>query len=169
MKKNNRSHLAYRDTFFAGRVGIRGKILIYLLVLAGFMLSLVWLSQSALLFNIFQRSAAGQLSSTARMLREQIGEEFLEPLAERLGAENDLGIWLLKEDGEVIFAAGRTRYTPFENPQSGFPRRRKTADHIRKTSVIPLIRKKRTTSLTGGRRKKPGPRRRSRCWSMFRR
>ncbi len=115
MKKNNRSHLAYRDTFFAGRVGIRGKILIYLTVLAGFMLSLVWLSQSALLFNIFQRSAAGQLSSAARMLREQIGEEFLEPLAERLGAENDLGIWLLKEDGEVVFAAGRTRYTPFEN------------------------------------------------------
>ena len=115
MKKNNRSHLAYRDTFFAGRVGIRGKILIYLLVLAGFMLSLVWVSQSALLFSIFERSAAGQMTSTAGQLRKHLDDEDAESFADRLGAENDLGIWLLNARGEVIFSAGRTRYTPFEN------------------------------------------------------
>ena len=114
MKRNNRRNLAYRDTFFAGRVGIRGKILIYLLILAGFMLSLVWVSQSALLFNIFERSAAGQVTNAARQLRDQMEKEWAEPLAERLGAENDLGIWLLDQEGNILFSAGRTRYTPFE-------------------------------------------------------
>ena len=115
MKRNNRSHLAYRETFFAGRVGIRGKILIYLMILAGFMLSLVWVSQSALLFSIFERSAAAQVTGAAQQLRDQMEKEWAEPLAERLGAENDLGIWLLDQEGNVLFAAGRTRYTPFEN------------------------------------------------------
>ena len=114
MRRNNRRNLAYRDTFFAGRVGIRGKILIYLLILAGFMLSLVWLSQSALLFNIFERSAAPQVTNAARQLRDQMREEWAEPLAERLGAENDMGIWLLDQDGNILFSAGRIRYTPFE-------------------------------------------------------
>ena len=115
MKGNNRSHLAYRETFFAGRLGIRGKILIYLLILAGFMLSLVWVSQSALLFNLFERSAAGQVNAIARQMKERLGEEDAESLAERLGMDNDLGIWLLSDDGDVVFSAGRIRYTPFAN------------------------------------------------------
>ena len=114
MKKNSRSHLAYRDTFFAGRLGIRGKILIYLLVLAGFMLSLVWVSQSALLYSIFERSAAGQVTGIARQMRDHLTDADAEAIADRLGAENDLGIWLVSEEGQVLFAAGRTRYTPFE-------------------------------------------------------
>ena len=52
MKKNNR--LAFRETFFAGRLGIRGKILIYLAFLAGFFLSLLWLFRSALLLETYQ-------------------------------------------------------------------------------------------------------------------
>ena len=45
MKKNN---LAYRETFLAGRVGIRAKILIYLAILAGFIISTVWMLQGVL-------------------------------------------------------------------------------------------------------------------------
>ncbi len=48
MKKNN---LAYRETFLAGRVGIRAKILIYLAILAGFIISTVWMLQGVLVYN----------------------------------------------------------------------------------------------------------------------
>ena len=44
MRRNNRFRLAFREEFIAGRVGIRAKILLYLLVLAGFIISLVLLS-----------------------------------------------------------------------------------------------------------------------------
>ena len=79
------------------------------------MLSLVWVSQSALLYSIFERSAAGQVTGTARQMVKHLEDEDAENLAEQLGAENDLGIWLLRQDGEIVFSAGRTRYTPFEN------------------------------------------------------
>ena len=42
MKKND---LAFREAFIAGRLGIRAKILIYLAVLAGFIISAVWMLQ----------------------------------------------------------------------------------------------------------------------------
>ena len=54
MKKNKRGALAFRETFLAGRLGIRRKILIYLLILAGFIISMVWLFQNALLFYMYR-------------------------------------------------------------------------------------------------------------------
>ena len=48
MKRNN---LAYREAFLAGRLGIRAKILIYLAVLAGFIISAVWMLQGMLVFS----------------------------------------------------------------------------------------------------------------------
>ena len=54
MKRNKKSALAFRETFLAGRLGIRRKILIYLLVLAGFIISMVWLFQNALLFYVYR-------------------------------------------------------------------------------------------------------------------
>ena len=49
MKKNN---LAFREAFFAGRLGIRSKILIYLAVLAGFIISAVWMLQGVLVYSV---------------------------------------------------------------------------------------------------------------------
>ncbi len=54
MKKNRRGALAFRETFLAGRLGIRRKILLYLLILAGFIISMVWLFQNALLFYVYR-------------------------------------------------------------------------------------------------------------------
>ena len=54
MKKNKKSALAFRETFLAGRLGIRRKILLYLLILAGFIISMVWLFQNALLFYVYR-------------------------------------------------------------------------------------------------------------------
>nr|AHF26150.1 histidine kinase [uncultured bacterium Contigcl_1774] len=49
MRKNN---LAYREAFLAGRLGIRAKILIYLAVLAGFIISAVWMLQGVLVYGV---------------------------------------------------------------------------------------------------------------------
>ena len=49
MKRNN---LAYREAFLAGRLGIRAKILIYLAVLAGFIISAVWMLQGVLVYGV---------------------------------------------------------------------------------------------------------------------
>ena len=54
MRRNKRSALAYRETFLAGRIGIRRKILIYLMILAAFVISMVWLFQNALLFYVYR-------------------------------------------------------------------------------------------------------------------
>jgi len=114
LKRNNRGALAYRETFWTGRLGIRGKILIYLLILAGFMLSLVWLSQSALLYNLYRRAALSQMSRTAGILVQNIDHEELTDLANQLGEENDLGILLIDASGETLLSAGQVRYTPFQ-------------------------------------------------------
>ena len=47
-----RSNLAFREEFLAGRVGIRAKILIYLAVLAGFIISAVWMLQGVLFYSV---------------------------------------------------------------------------------------------------------------------
>ena len=49
MKRNN---LAFREEFLAGRVGIRAKVLIYLAVLAGFIISAVWMLQGVLFYSV---------------------------------------------------------------------------------------------------------------------
>ena len=54
MKRSKRGALAFRETFLAGRLGIRRKILIYLMILAGFIISMVWLFQNALLFYVYR-------------------------------------------------------------------------------------------------------------------
>ena len=54
MKRNKNGTLAFRETFFPGRLGIRRKILLYLMILAAFIISMVWLFQNALLFYVYR-------------------------------------------------------------------------------------------------------------------
>ncbi len=116
MKRNSvRSSLAYRETFWTGRLGIRGKILIYLTVLAGFMLSLVWLSQTMLLYNIYRSSAMSQMGRVAQLLTQNINHVELASLADRLGEDNDLGVVLLDAEGGTLLSAGRTRFSPLQD------------------------------------------------------
>ena len=63
MKKSN---LAYREAFVAGRVGIRAKILIYLAVLAGFIISTVWMLQGVLFRGLYRGATVIQLEDAVR-------------------------------------------------------------------------------------------------------
>ena len=58
MRRNN---LAYREEFFAGRLGIRAKILIYLAILAGFIISTVWMLQGVLFRGLYRGASVDQL------------------------------------------------------------------------------------------------------------
>ena len=51
--RRSRGHLAYREEFWAGRLGIRAKILIWLALLAAFTIFTVWLFQGALFYTIY--------------------------------------------------------------------------------------------------------------------
>ena len=63
MKKND---LAFREAFIAGRLGIRAKILIYLAVLAGFIISAVWMLQGVLFRGLYRGATVVQLQSAVR-------------------------------------------------------------------------------------------------------
>ena len=61
-----RSNLAYREEFLAGRVGIRAKILIYLAVFAGFIISTVWMLQGVLFRNLYRGATVIQIEDAVR-------------------------------------------------------------------------------------------------------
>ena len=63
LKKNN---LAYREAFMAGRLGIRAKILIYLAVLAGFIISTVWMLQGVLFRSLYRGATVIQVEDAVR-------------------------------------------------------------------------------------------------------
>ena len=63
MRKNN---LAYREEFLAGRVGIRAKILIYLAILAGFIISTVWMLQGVLFRGLYRGATVAQMQSAVQ-------------------------------------------------------------------------------------------------------
>jgi len=63
LKKNN---LAYREEFLAGRIGIRAKILIYLAILAGFIISTVWMLQGVLFRGLYRGATVIQIEEAVR-------------------------------------------------------------------------------------------------------
>ena len=94
MKRNN---LAYREEFFAGRLGIRGKILIYLALLAGFIISTVWMLQGVLFFNVYRgRGSAGSSGAPVVVIRDMTREE-MDTLSEELGKDRDVSVLRLDD------------------------------------------------------------------------
>ncbi len=94
MKKND---LAFREAFVAGRLGIRAKILIYLAVLAGFIISTVWLLQGVIYFQIYKGSGSSGESRTPVVVIRNLEKEDLDQLSERIGAEGDVSILRLDD------------------------------------------------------------------------
>ncbi len=78
MKRNRRGSLAFRETFLAGRLGIRRKILIYLMILAGFIISMVWVFQNALMFYIYRGSRPRMSHPSPVVVIRNVDEELLE-------------------------------------------------------------------------------------------
>ena len=111
MKRNKRNFLAYRNEFLAGRIGIRGKLLLYLALLIGFIISLVWICQIALLFNFYRSYRTQQVNTAADSVIQNIDNEDLDDLADRLSADNDLSLMICGENGDMLLAAEHVRYS----------------------------------------------------------
>ena len=115
MKKNN---LAFRETFLAGRLGIRAKILIYLTVLAGFIISAVWMLQGVLVY-----SASRGLNIPPRVL-DAVRTQFFLTVGVILLATGLVGFTMARSISEPIIETNesarelsRSRYT--RPPHSG--------------------------------------------------
>ena len=114
MKKND---LAFREAFIAGRLGIRAKILIYLAVLAGFIISAVWMLQGVLFRGLYQGATVVRLQSAVRT-------QFFLTIGAILVATALVGFTMAKSISEPIIETNRAarelsraRYT--RPPHSG--------------------------------------------------
>ena len=110
MKKTDRGGLAYRDAFFAGRMGIRGKLTFQLAVLVAFIITLIWVCQVALLHNFFQNYRSAQVRSAAETLIQNIDHDDLDQLADRLSADNEICVMLVDGDGKPILSIDHVRF-----------------------------------------------------------
>lgn len=119
MRRNKRGSLAYRDEFLTGRIGIRGHVLLDLAFLVGFIISLVWICQVAMLVGFYQTDRAGQVRRAANMIRQNIDHEDLESLADRISADNDLCLLLTDEEGNTLISIDHVRSCLLHKMQPG--------------------------------------------------
>ena len=107
MRKNN---LAYREEFFAGRLGIRAKILIYLAILAGFIISTVWMLQGVMFLNVRRGRGADQADRPVYVVQDdgETGEDANGELPETVIADRQVAVIRL-EDGTLRGSADPRR------------------------------------------------------------
>lgn len=110
MKRTERRGLAYRDAYIAGRLGIQGKLLIQLTLLVGFIISLTWICQIALLFGFYQSYRSGQVRSAASTIVQNIDHDGLEQLADRISADNEICMMLVDAEGTKVFSIDHVRF-----------------------------------------------------------
>ncbi|MDO5435182.1 MAG: HAMP domain-containing sensor histidine kinase [Clostridia bacterium] len=106
----NKRKLAYRDETILGRVGIRTKILTWLVVLVAFVISLVWLCQIVLTFDIYKNYKTEQITAAADIIADNIDNPELAMLCDRLSGDRDICILLLDDHGNVRISADHVRY-----------------------------------------------------------
>ena len=118
--RRSKGHLAFREAFWTGRIGIRAKILIYLLVLAGFMISMVWLFQGTLFYNIYGAPLRSGGERGQAVVIRNLDQEELDKLAGDLGQEKDISILRLDDAMRrqfiiivvtILLATGMVGYT----------------------------------------------------------
>ena len=110
MKNKRRSSLAYREAFLTGRMGVRGRLLLDLAALVGFIITLVWFCQIAMLLNFYRADRTVQVRRAAEILRQNIDHEDLESLADQVSAENDICLLLTDGEGKTILSIDHVRY-----------------------------------------------------------
>ncbi len=91
------------------RLGIRGRVFLYFLIFTAALLALLWVFQIAFLQDFYQLQKKSMLTSTVNTLRENIDNEDLQLLADRLAEANDISILVVNQSGEKIVSADASR------------------------------------------------------------
>ena len=110
MRRIKRNSLAYRDAFMAGRIGIRGKLQVYLGILVAFIISMIWICQVAMVFRFYRNYRSGQVHTAAKTIIRNIDHDDLETLADQISAENEICMLLLDEEGKEILSIDHVRF-----------------------------------------------------------
>lgn len=79
-------------------------------VFAGFVISLVWVCQIVLLFDFYRLYKTNQVTEMANTVINNIDNDDLAQLADRLSADNDICMLLLDGDGHTVISADHVRY-----------------------------------------------------------
>ena len=108
-KKEQQDSLISRNTSFPGRIGIRGKLQIYLTLLA-FIIVLIWICQVVMLSRFSQNYRARQVHSAGETIVRNIDHEDLDTLADRLSAENEICMLLVDAEGKEILSIDHVRF-----------------------------------------------------------
>ena len=92
------------------RIGIRAKLMLELALLVGFIITLVWVCQIALLMSLYGNFRSGQVRSAADAMLKNIDNEDLDELADRISAENDVCMMLVDGEGAQIISSDHVRF-----------------------------------------------------------
>ena len=87
------------------RVGIRTQLILHLLAYVAFVIALLWVFEIVLLGSFYRIYKTRQIRYAARAVADNIGNEELDALADRLSEECEVCILLLDEKQETILTS----------------------------------------------------------------
>ena len=94
-------------------------MLLDLVFLVGFVISLVWIGQIALLYSFYRSDRSAKVTRAANAIVENIDNADLEILADRISADNDVCLMLLDENGEARLSIDHVRYCQLHHLSGG--------------------------------------------------
>lgn len=102
MKKHERTLPPTRTGWFKGRLGIRGRVFRYFLVFTAALLALLWVFQIALLSSFYRLEKTRMLTATIDTLAENIDNEGLQLLCDRVAKTREVCVLILNSRAETI-------------------------------------------------------------------
>ena len=91
------------------RIGIRGRVLLYLMLFVLFVLALLWVFQLQLLGAFYRAYKRQQVGGAAEVVVQNLANEELDSLAQRLAEQNEVNILLLDSSQTQLLSAQGTR------------------------------------------------------------
>jgi signal transduction histidine kinase len=91
------------------KLGIRGRTLVYFLLFTTALLVLLWVFQIALLPDFYQLQKTNMLSANVNTLAQNIDNEDLQLLADRISEANDVCVLVVDEHGQKLISTDGMR------------------------------------------------------------
>ena len=107
---NKKDSRTVSNPSFFGRIGIRGKLHIYLTILVVFIIALIWICQVTLLFSFSQSYRTRQVRAAGEAIIRNIDHDDLETLADRISSDNEICMLLVDAEGKEILSIDHVRF-----------------------------------------------------------
>lgn len=90
---------------FRKKMGIRHRVMLYLVLFVFFVIALLWLFQIVLLNDFYRWSKTYQIRAASDMVVDHLDSEHLDSLIDELAENGDVCILLLSGSGKVIYSS----------------------------------------------------------------